>query len=230
MSIHEGHRQRLLDRFRKEGLDHFDERHVLELLLFYSIPRMDTAPAAQALLDRFGSLSQVLEAPLEELEKVAGVGKSTATLLRLVLELGRYYQTSRQAPSLVLNTTEKYGGYLLPYFTGRRNETVFLLCLDAKCKLLCCGEVGEGTVNSTAVSVRRIVEIALGVNATTAVLAHNHPSGIALPSEEDRQTTARVARALSAVEITLADHIVVADNDYVSMAQSGMYYPADHLS
>ena len=101
---------------------------------------------------------------------------------------------------------------------------VFLLCLDAKCKVLCCKEVGEGSVNSAGISVRKIVETALGANATSVVLAHNHPSGVALPSGEDIQTTRRIAMALSAVEITLADHIVVADEDYVSMAQSGVRF------
>ena len=100
-------------------------------------------------------------------------------------------------------------------------ETVFLLCLDAKCKVLCCKEVGEGSVNSAAISVRRIVEVALASNATTVVLAHNHPSGLAIPSEEDIPTTRRVAAALNTVEIILADHIVVADDDFVSMVQSG---------
>ena len=104
---------------------------------------------------------------------------------------------------------------------------MFLLCLDAKCKMLCCKEVGEGSVNSASISVRRIVEIALAANATTVVLAHNHPSGLAIPSAEDVHTTERIAAALNAVEITLADHIVVADDDFVSMVQSGYYRPMD---
>ena len=100
-----------------------------------------------------------------------------------------------------------------------------MLCLDAKCKVLCCKEIGEGSVNSAGVPIRRIVETALGVNATSVILAHNHPSGLALPSREDIQTTRRVAMALDAVEIDLVDHIVVADGDFVSLAQSGLYSP-----
>ena len=98
---------------------------------------------------------------------------------------------------------------------------MFLLCLDAKCKVLCCKEVGQGSVNSASISVRKVVETALAANATTVVLAHNHPSGVALPSEEDILTTRRIAAALNAVEVHLADHVVVADGDYVSIAQSG---------
>lgn len=227
MSIHEGHRKRLKDRFRAEGLDNFDERHVLELLLFYCVPRQDTAPLAKRLLEHFGSVAQVLEASVEELEKVEGVGYQVSTLLSLTTDICRYYLVNRTMNQEILNTTDRCGDYLLQRFHGRRNETVFLLCLDAKCKVLCCREVGEGSVNSANIPVRRIVETALGVNATTVVLAHNHPSGIALPSDEDILTTRRIAAALDTVEVQLADHIVVADDDYVSLAQSGYYRPGE---
>ncbi|MBR2889437.1 MAG: DNA repair protein RadC [Oscillospiraceae bacterium] len=227
MSIHEGHRQRLKDRFRAEGLDHFDQRHVLELLLFYCVPRQDTAPLAQRLLDHFGSVAQVLEAPLEELEKIPGVGPNVSTLIALTNELGRYYLVNRTANTTVLTTINECGDYLMHRFRGRRNETVFLLCLDAKCKVLSCREVGEGSVNSANVPIRRIVEMAMGVNATSVILAHNHPSGVAVPSDEDVLTTIRLAKALKTVEIYLADHIIVSDDDFVSMYQSGRYCPQE---
>lgn len=220
-SIHKGHRDRLKKRFLENGLDSFTDIQVLELLLFYVIPRKDTNPIAHALLERFGSLSQTLEAPVEELKKVSGIGDETAVFLHLVPAVGRCYMVDKAMRSTVLNTLDQCGRYLLPYFFGRKVETVFLLCLDAKCKVLCCKEVGEGNVNSTGISIRKIVETALAANATTVVLAHNHPSGIALPSAEDVQTTRRVAAALRAVDVQLADHIIVADDDYVSMTQSG---------
>ena len=225
MSMHDGHRQRLKNRFLNEGLDNFEELQVLELLLFYCIPRQDTNPVAHRLLDHFGSLTQVLEATPEELKKVSGIGDAVATFLALVTSVGRYYCVNRASAVQILSNLEACGGYLTPRFYGRRNETVFLLCLDAKCKVLCCKEVGEGSVNSAAIPIRRIVEMALGANATSVVIAHNHPSGVAVPSNEDIQTTCRLAMALSAVEITLVDHIVVADDDYVSMRQSGVYNP-----
>ena len=154
-----------------------------------------------------------------------GMGQSASTFLNLVTAVGRYYLVNRSGQNVILDSIEKCGHYLISHYYGRRNETVFLLCLDAKCKLLCCKEIGEGSVNSASVPVRRIVETALGANATTVVLSHNHPSGIATPSPEDVYTTRRVAAALNAVEITLADHIVVADDDFVSILQSGMYHP-----
>lgn len=225
MSIHDGHRQRLREHFRREGLDNFNELQVLELLLFYCIPRKDTNPLAHRLLDHFGSLAAVLEAKPEELEKVEGINRSTSTFLSLITQTGRYYQVRRADPGEILRTTEQCGNYLVPYFFGRDKETVFLLCLDAKCKVICCKKVGEGNVNSANIPIRRVVEMALSANATTVVLAHNHPSGLALPSADDIQTTHRVAAALETVEIVLADHIVVCRDDYVSLVQSQYYSP-----
>ena len=221
MSIHEGHCQRLKDRFLADGLDGFTEIQVLELLLFYAMPRQDTNPIAHALLDRFGSLSQVLDASTDKLMEVKGIGIHAATLIRLAKDVGRAYDISRARQETVLPTIEQCGEYLKSFFRGRRFETVFLLSLDAKLKVLACREVGEGSVNYASVPVRRVVEMALEAGASSVVLAHNHPSGIALPSGEDIQTTRRLAAALSAVEIVLVDHIIVADEDYVSMVQSG---------
>ena len=219
--IHGGHRDRLKKRFLQQGLDGFTDIQALELLLFYSIPRQDTNPVAHKLLDHFGSLSQVLEAPAGELMKVGGIGEHSAVLLNLINEMSRFYLVDKAQRERVLPTIEDCARYLQPYFYGRRTETVFLLCLDAKCKALCCKEVGQGSVNSAGISVRKIVETALREGATSVVLAHNHPSGIAISSGEDIQTTCRVAAALSSVEIQLVDHIVVAEDDYVSMVQSG---------
>ena len=222
MPIHDGHRQRLRQQFLREGLDNFTEIQALELLLYPIIPRKDTNPIAHELLERFGGFSQVLEAPVEELTKIKGIGENTAAYLHMVLDAGRYYQISRSRQSKILSSLDKCGEYLTAFFYGKQVENIYLLCLDAKCMVLTCQKVGEGSVNSAGLSIRKIVEIALRANASAAVLAHNHPSGLAIPSDEDIATTRKVAAALAAVDIQLADHIVVADNDYVSMVQSGL--------
>ncbi len=221
MSIHDGHRDRMRERFFHEGMDHFSEYEVLELLLYYAIPRKDTNPIAHGLIDHFGSLAQVLDASVEELEQVSGISRNAAVLIKLVTEMGRMYMVKRAEENKVLRTIKECGDYLKPYFFGRVNETVFLLCMDARCKVISCRKVGEGSVNSANVPIRRIVEMALGANATSVVLAHNHPSGIAVPSPEDITTTHRVAAALRTVDVILVDHIVVANDDYVSMVHSG---------
>lgn len=227
MSIHDGHRQRMLQRFRTEGLDNFDPIQVLELLLFFAVPRKDTNEMAHHLIDRFGSVSRVMDASVAELQKVPGVGENAATFLHLVKEAGRYYQVDSARKGIQIRDTEDCGRYLLPYFIGRQTETVFLLCLNANCNVICCREVGEGELNSAVISPRTVVEIALAEKASTVVLAHNHPSGVALPSKEDVLTTRRLAAALATVEVVLFDHLVIADDDYVSMAQSGFYRPGE---
>ena len=223
MSIHDGHRQRLKDRFLREGLDGFTDIQVLELLLFYVVPRKDTNPIAHDLLDRFGSLARVLDAPVIRLTEVNGISENGATFLKLVREIERRYALS-QGEEIILNTIEDCCEYLTRFFKSKRNETVFLLSLDAKLKLLSCREVGEGSVNYASVPIRRCVEMALEDGATSVILAHNHPSGLAVPSGDDIVTTRRLAMALSVVEIQLVDHIVVADDDYVSMVQSGIKF------
>lgn len=230
MSIHEGHRKRMLNRFRTEGLDNFEPVQVLELLLFYAVPRRDTNELAHALLDRFGSVARVMDASVSELMKVAGMGEYAATFLHLVKSAGRYYQIDSTQKGVQIRDTEECGRYLLPYFIGRQVETVFLLCLNANCNVISCREVGEGEINSAVISPRAIVEIALAEKASTVVLAHNHPSGVALPSQEDVLATRRLAAALETVDVTLFDHLIIADDDYVSLVQSGLFRPGSTVS
>ncbi len=223
MSIHEGHRQRVKNRFAKEGLDSFEPHQVLELLLFYCIPRRDTNAIAHNLLEKFGTFHQVLDAPMRELEKVEGMGKNAARFLSLIRETDRYYQISCNTERKALHTIEECGRYLAAFFEGQKNETVYLLCLDAKCMVLSCQKVSEGSINSVGVPIRKIVDIAMSTNATSVVLAHNHPSGLALPSSDDITTTLKLAKALALVDVVLNDHVVVADGDYISFVQSGIY-------
>ena len=176
------------------------------------------------LLNKFGSLRNVLEAPVEQLMTVNKIGEHAAILLSLVKGIGQKYIISgnSQAP---LNTMEDCGEYLCNRFIGRRDEAVMLLCLDAKRSPLCCRVVSEGSVNAAEISTRKVVEAALAVNATSVILAHNHPSGIAVPSMPDIVTTRRMGTALAAVDIILEDHIVVAGRDYVSLRDSNYYDP-----
>ncbi len=223
MAIHDGHRQRLRERFIQEGLDNFDEINVLELLLFYAIPRIDTNDIAHRLLDAFGSLDGVLDANVDDLAKVQGMGKNSAVFLSLLSSTSRYYQKCRVNNIRTIKSVEDCGQILQPMFSGRRNEQIYLLCLDIKSKILCIKLISEGSVNSTSVSLRKIVEAALAVNASAVIMAHNHPSGLAVPSAEDVMTTQKVARALNAVDIRLLDHLVFSDDEFISMVQSGLY-------
>lgn len=223
MNIHNGHRERIKKRFQEHGLESFEDHSVLELLLFYALPRADVNPLAHALINKFGSLSAVFDAPVEELVKVPGIGANTAEYIKLIPQVSRRYLISRASFDEILDTPRKAGDYLLPRFYAERDEIVVLICLDAKCKVINCKLLFRGSVNSANVNIRKIVETALIYNATSVILAHNHTSGIAVPSDEDKRTTRRVQDALKAVDVTLADHIIVADDDYVSLADTGFF-------
>lgn len=225
MSMHKDHRQRVKNRYAVEGLDRFDEHQVLELLLFYCIPRKDTNEIAHRLLKRFGSINQVFDAPQKKLEEVEGMGPGAAQFLKLLRDLERYNQLHLDQKVRVLQTLEDCGRYLIPYFKGCKNEKVYMLCLDGKCKVLACREIGEGSINSTNISIRKIVDVALSENATSVVLAHNHPGGVAVPSVEDIQVTSKIADALRLVDVIVVDHVIVSDDEYVSMVESRKYIP-----
>lgn len=220
MGVHDGHRGRLTERFLEEGLDGFSPHNILELILFYAVPRKDTNELAHVLLDTFGSLSGVLDAPVAELTAVPGVGEHTAALLHLIPHLTRAYLSDREQ-EICISSTEKAGQFLLPRFVGRNEECVFLVCVDGKCRVLSVTLLHKGNINSAEVSIRSIVAAALRHNAAGIILAHNHPGGVALPSQEDLRTTQRVREALEPVGIRLIDHFIVADGDFVSLADSG---------
>jgi len=225
MSIHDGHRDRLRQRFLNEGLENFNPHQVLELLLFYCIPRKDTNELACKLIQKFGSFSAVLEAPVSELKKVDGIGDSAAAFLSMLLEVERYYHAHHDKNAVFMCDAEAYCDYLSKMLTNKRNEEVYMMCLDSKYQMKSCREVGQGSTNYASVPIRRIVETALADNAVMVVLAHNHPSGLVLPSPEDVHTTHRLAAALSTVDIKLIDHVIVADHDAVSLVQSAMFDP-----
>lgn len=221
MGVHDGHRDRMRRRFLANDLRGFAEHEALELLLYYAIPRGDVNPLAHALMDRFGSLSGVLAAPAELLTQVEGVGERTAMLLRLVPQIAQKARLADLEREVVLNTREKVGAYLLELFSQERNEAVYQVCLDGKGKLLACRRLGEGSASAVNLDVRKIVQNAITFCASSVILAHNHPSGVALPSQEDYAATQRVKTALESVDVKLEDHLVVADHDFISFLQSG---------
>lgn len=221
MGLHDGHRQRKKEQFLQHGLDGFADHEVLELLLFYAIPRRDTNELGHRLLEKFGSLDGVFSAPAEELRKVEGVGENAAALLSL-LGAVRQRLCRESMKDRIVGSVKEAGDLFLTLLRHERREVLYLACLDAKGKLLNCRRLSSGTTSMTALSVREVVETALRCDASRVVLGHNHPSGVALPSEEDRQVTLQIQQALRTMSITLMDHIVVADGDFVSMAASGM--------
>ena len=219
---HEGHRKRVQERFLNKGADSFESHEILELLLFFSIPRGDTNELAHRLIDQFGSLSGVFHAPFEELLKVKGVGRISALLLRFIPQLCRVYYEDLSKDKIRVFEAEQAADILRRKFIGRTNEVVVLLLLDSQCRLILSEVVNEGTVNTVPVYVRRIVELAVRYNASAAILSHNHPSGNPVPSKGDIDATVSVYQALKAVEVPLRDHIIFGDTDYISLSHLGI--------
>lgn len=226
---HEGHRQRLRERYRREGLDGFEDHLALELLLSYAIPRRDVNELAHQLLDRFGGLHKVFEADPSELVALPGMGPCVADLLRLMLDLNRRYLLDLQHSNAInapLQDTQAVGSFFLPYFYGLREETVYAAFLDDSFRVRACHELGEGGVSFAPLNIRRLLELSIAANAPNIILAHNHPNGQAIPSFEDQQTTERLDAALQAVQLRLLDHIIVAGSDFVSLEECGYLAPS----
>ena len=190
MGLHDGHRQRAKERYGLVGADALADHELLELALFYAIPRQDTNETAHRLLKRFRSLQGVLQASPEELEQVEGVGKNAALLLHLMADISQRARIT-SLPEKILNSPDRTGAYFMELLTGQKRELLYQVCLDGKGKLLTCRCIAKGTVSASAVHVRQVVENALYAGASTIILAHNHPSGVALPSDADVLVTRR---------------------------------------
>lgn len=162
-----------------------------------------------------------MDAPAEALQKVPGVGPQAAVFLKLLPALFARYESSKYDDVTTIGSPQEAADYILPRFIGKTDELVYLLALDAKHKVLFADFIHKGSVNAVEINTRRICEIALSCQSTCVVLAHNHPSGLAIPSEEDMMTTQTLEKTLLSMGVTMMDHIVVADGDYVSFAESG---------
>ncbi|MCR4926287.1 MAG: DNA repair protein RadC [Clostridiales bacterium] len=223
--MHEGHRNRLKEQFLKNGLENFQPHNVLELLLFYTIPRKDTNEIAHRLINEFGSLSGVFDAPLTELTKVDGVGEHTATLIKLIPELLRVYSTDKFSGGIVISNREELYEFIKAEYIGCVNEKLLCLCFDNNGKLKQCACISEGTETVAEVNVKKIVQISLKTNASKIIVAHNHHNGVAAPSYQDIKVTSDLYKVLSPIGCNLVDHIIVAGNDCFSMASSKKFAP-----
>ena len=222
-AVHAGHRARLRERFLKEGLSGFSEHEVLELLLMFAIPQKDVNPLAHALIGRFGSLSDVLEASPAELMRVTGVGQNAAALLSLMPQLMGYYQHSAmgEKPSITnLSSARRYAGAL---FFGVHEERVYMICLDQSGRVLCPALLHKGTIDQVQIYPREVVETALRYHAHAVLLAHNHPSGMAEPSQDDYEATRAVIRALDVIGVRVIDHLIFAGSVVYSMTKNSQF-------
>ena len=227
--MHEGHRERLTKRFAQQGFEGFEDHELLEFLLFYALPRVDTNPIAHRLIERFGSLAGVLEADAKDLTQVSGMGPKAAAFLAMFPEAFRAYERSKLGPKPLIRSVKDACAYARSLLFGKPVEQIYVIWLNTQNRVIHCERLSEGSVSESPVYVSRVAAAALRHNAVKGILAHNHPGGSVKPSPADIRATQDILRALSVLGIELVDHIIVSDNDSFSFqADSMLGQPVQH--
>ncbi len=224
---HDGHRKRLRERFQANSLDGFAQHEILELLLTFAIPRVNTNDLAHRLIDHFGSLRGVLEADRMSLTQVKGIGENAATLLAMLLPVYRVYQTQLLEERPAIGNIRDAIALCRALLQGRRMETFFLICLNGNMRVTHTEKIAEGSVSEVAVYPRNLLASAMNHNARGVILAHNHPGGDPSPSREDIDVTMELSRMLEPVQIMLFDHIIVSDRTVYSFRSEGYFARRD---
>lgn len=223
MGIHDGHRQRIRDKYIKSDIKTFEDHEILELLLFYSVPYKDTNEIAHNLINHFGSLSGVFSASVSELTKVEGITQNSAVLISMIPKI-MARATIKDISDISLDSVDALSAYCKSLFIGEVFETLKVICLDQKLKVLGCETISGGTTGTIEFSARKVIETAFKYKSDIIALAHNHPRGDISPSQADIAATNSLKTTLSAVGIKILDHIIVADGNALSMKSEGVLF------
>lgn len=221
-SVHSGHRGRMRRRFLETGLTGFQPHEVLEMLLYYGIPRRDTNEIAHRLLDRFGSLHAVLSANPEDLMQEPYISENAAVLLTLFRAVIQY-DAGAQMVGKELDNYRKVCKFFIDIYMFEEREVIRAALLDEKLRVLRCEIVAEGHPSAAQMTVRQLTELAYRTNSNTMILAHNHPRGTAKVSNDDISATRHLVPILLQCGITLVDHVIVSGDQAVSMREQGVF-------
>ena len=215
---HQGHRKRLRQRFFQNGIESFQDYEVLELLLTLTTVRKDMKPLAKKLLQRFGKLSTVLEMPTSVLLEVDGVGENVLFALRLPHAIARRFLAEKAEHKDYLRSSSTVKEFLTHNLRERNREIFMVIFLDGQNQIIKLEELFSGTLTSSAIYPREVVQKVLSYDAAAVILVHNHPSGSTQPSSSDRNVTRKLQNALSAIDVRVLDHLIVGGNDFYSFA------------
>lgn len=221
-NIHAGHRKNLRKDFLVNGLEGKADHQKLELLLTFAIPRRDVNPIAHKLIDEFGSLAAVIDAPIEELTKIEFISENVAVLIKLIPELALAYNDSKWGEKPELRTQEKLVQYVKSKFIGQKNEVLYILSLDTKCKLIATNSVTSAADDYAQVSLKEVASIVLKTGAKFVALVHNHPSGVTEPSADDITVTQKIKNVLKPIEVTLIEHVIISGENTFCFSQNGL--------
>ncbi len=217
-----GHRKRLRERFLKSGLTGFQDYEIVELLLTLGKPRTDVKPQAKEALKRFKTLRGVLEAPAEELQKIKGIGPHTVFGLKIAQAVAREFLKEKSLAKPVCNSSQEIYDYFFHSMRDLKKELIKAVYLNNQNEILEMVDFSQGTVDSSVIYPREIIEGAITNHAASFVIVHNHPSGNPQPSENDKLLTRAIVIAAGAMKIKMLDHIIIGDNRFYSFASSGM--------
>lgn len=218
--LHEGHRARLKEKFLNQGFNGMPEHEILEIILFYSIPRCNTNELAHALLNKFGTLNSVFGADIESLQEIPGIGSTTAFFLHIIPEIARIYELEKRSKNCDCLNSKNICSLMLSQYIGRKQECVYLALADTKGNLIDIFSLFEGNLSCAPIYIREIVLLAIKHNAKYAILSHNHPSGSCLPSINDVEASYKIKSALNSVDVQFWDHIIVTDEEVLSLRES----------
>ncbi|MDE6660131.1 MAG: DNA repair protein RadC [Eubacterium sp.] len=220
-----GHRKRMLHAFAERGSASFEDYQMLEMLLFYAIPRKDVKPIAKALLKEFGSLENVFSAPKQQLVNVPGVGNETAVYLNLIFDIYvRLKEAKRKESKKIESLNDAVDYFKEMYRFEDKDEKIAVMMLDSSNAIIKCDFMAEGCINVSEISARKLIEHVVGYNATSSVIiAHNHPNGIAFPSNEDVNITLNIRDMLNSLGIVLVDHVILNHDEAFSMHGSDSF-------
>ncbi len=223
-NVHHGHRMRMKNRFLNQGIDDFEMHEVLEVLLYYSLPRQDTNELAHLLLDQFGSISAVFDAEMAELCTVPGIGEKTATLLKLIPSLARVYMHDKTCSNMhAIRSAEEMMAYAETKFIGIQEERVYAVMLDNANRIVGETLLAKGGFDSVHLPTDVVVQAVIQRHAKNLFMMHNHPHGMALPSLNDKLLTQKLEEELRILNIHLLEHTIVGkgESDVVCLYAQG---------
>jgi DNA repair protein RadC len=216
------HRKRMKKKFTASGVDAFHDYEVLELLLFYAIPRKDLKPLAKDLLKKFGTLKGVMDASIRDLEGITGVSTHTAVLIKLIRDMGSLYLKEKAKEKPQITCTRELLDYCRTAIGGLKDERFCVIYLDAQNKITGMETIQEGIVNQAVVYPRKVLENAIAQKASAIILVHNHPSGHVKPSDADIKLTKTIRDTARMLDILVHDHVIVGENRFFSFREEGL--------
>lgn len=216
------HRERLRQKFLTAGMAAFHEYEAVEFLLTCAIPRRDVKPQAKALLRKFGSLRGIVDAEIGDLERISGVGKKSAIVIKFIKEFAAFYLMQKAKDKPQIACTSELLDFVRMAMGGKKDEEFCVIYLDAQNQIIEFETVQQGIANQAVVYPRQVLEKALRKKASALILAHNHPSGHVRPSDADIRLTRTIQETARALDILIHDHIIIGENRFFSFREEGM--------